>query len=149
MVVRETVPVDWDVKILATDLDTNVLATAARGVYPLEQVTGIPKDMMRRWFFKGRNDMAGMVRAHQDLCDMISFRQLNLLREWPVKGPFDILFCRNVIIYFDKPTQKVLMDRYANVLAPDGHLFIGHSESLYRVSERFDSLGQTIYRRCK
>lgn len=149
MVVRETVPDDWDVKILATDLDTNVLQTGANGVYAEEQVTGVPKAMMKRWFLKGKDGMAGKVRARQELRDMISFRQLNLLKEWPLKGPFDILFCRNVIIYFDKPTQKVLMNRYADMLAANGHLFIGHSETLYRVSDRYESLGQTMYRRIK
>ena len=148
MVVREVVPADWDVKILATDLDTNVLATAAKGVYPMEQITGVSEARLKRWFLKGRDGMRGMVRARQELRDMIRFRQLNLLKEWPLRGPFDIIFCRNVIIYFDKPTQQVLMERYADLLAPDGHLLIGHSESLYRVSQRFELLGQTIYRKC-
>jgi chemotaxis protein methyltransferase CheR len=78
---------------------------------------------------------------------MITFKRLNLLHEWPMKGPFDLMFCRNVVIYFDKDTQRVLFDRYADLLAPDAHLFIGHSESLYKVSTRFESLGHTIYKK--
>jgi chemotaxis protein methyltransferase CheR len=148
MVVREVVPADWDVKILATDLDTNVLASAAEGIYAREQLTGVSEDRLKRWFLKGKNGMSGKVRVRQELRDMIRFRQLNLLKDWPVRGPFDLIFCRNVIIYFDKPTQRVLMERYADLLAADGHLLIGHSESLYRVSERFTSLGHTMYRKC-
>jgi chemotaxis protein methyltransferase CheR len=76
---------------------------------------------------------------------LITFKQLNLMKEWPIKGPFDIIFCRNVIIYFDKPTQAVLMGRYADVMTDHGKLFLGHSETLYRVTERFKLMGQTIY----
>lgn len=147
MVLAEVVPADWDVKILATDLDSNVLAKAAAGVYPQEQVNGIPKPLLKRWFLKGRAGNEGLVRVRSELRDLISFRQLNLLRDWPLRGPLDVIFCRNVIIYFDKPTQKQLMERFAQVMAPDGHLFIGHSETLYKVSDRYESLGQTIYRR--
>jgi chemotaxis protein methyltransferase CheR len=78
---------------------------------------------------------------------MITFKRLNLLHEWPMKGIFDAMFCRNVIIYFDKPTQKVLFDRYADILAPKSYICIGHSESLYGVSSKFESLGRTIYQR--
>ena len=77
------------------------------------------------------------------------FRELNLIRPWPMKGRFDVIFCRNVVIYFDKPTQRVLFDRYADMLKPGGLLFIGHSESLFRVSDRFQHLGRTVHRRIK
>ena len=78
---------------------------------------------------------------------MITFRQLNLMHEWPMKRPFDIIFCRNVVIYFDKPTQKVLFDRYAKLLHEHGHLFVGHSESLFKVTDRFRLIGKTVYER--
>ena len=79
--------------------------------------------------------------------EMITFKRLNLLHPWPMKGAFDIIFCRNVVIYFDKPTQAVLFARYADILNSGGYLFIGHSESLYKVSDRFSSLGHTVYKK--
>ena len=80
---------------------------------------------------------------------LITFKQLNLLHPWPMKGPFDVIFCRNVIIYFNKDTQRKLFDRYASMLAPDGYLFVGHSETLHKVTDRFNLLGKTIYERVK
>jgi chemotaxis protein methyltransferase CheR len=137
----------WDVKILATDIDTQVLQTAMGGVYSEKEAVGVPDALMRRWFMRGKGAHAGSVRASKELRDMIVFRQLNLLGAWSVKKPFDFIFCRNVVIYFDKDTQRKLFSRYADKLVPEGHLFIGHSESLYKVSERFKLIGQTIYRK--
>ncbi len=149
MTVREVIPENsgWQVRILATDLDTNVLATASRGVYSEERLNGVPKAMLKRWFLRGKGANAGKVRVREGLRRMILFKQLNLMKEWPVKPGVDILFCRNVVIYFDKPTQRKLFDRFADVLADEGHLFIGHSETLYKVSDRFRLLGKTIYRK--
>lgn len=149
MVLREMLPaVGWDVKILATDLDSNVLATAERGVYEWNRVRDLPEARLRRWFLKGRGSQAGMVRIAPALREMITFRRLNLMEDWPMSGSFDIVFCRNVVIYFDKPTQRVLFERFADILIEQGHLFVGHSESLFKVTERFVPLGKTIYRRC-
>lgn len=136
-----------DAKILATDLDSNVLATARQGVYPLEHVQKVPKAQLRQWFLRGKGAQADKVRLASELREMISFNQLNLMHTWPMQGPFDIIFCRNVVIYFDKPTQRRLFDRYADMLAPGGHLFIGHSETLNQVSDRFKLIGTTIYRK--
>ncbi len=149
MTLRDAIPrIDgWDVKILATDIDTNVLATAAAGVYGEERVRDLPQDRLRRWFRKGKGSCDGKVKVSRELQDMISFRQLNLLGAWPMRGSFDVIFCRNVVIYFDKPTQKKLFERMADQLASDGHLFIGHSESLFKVTDRFRTLGNTIYER--
>ncbi len=146
---KETIPdsAGWDVKILATDLDTNVLETGSNGVYSMDRVNGISPSVLKRWFSKGKGEREGLVRASSDLRDMIMFKQLNLMGEWPVKAGVDVIFCRNVVIYFDKPTQAVLFDRYAEKLRGDGYLFIGHSESLHKVTERFKSLGKTIYQR--
>jgi len=136
----------WDVKILATDLDTNVVAHAAAGVYDAERLEGVPAAARKRYV----TDLSdGRGQMNDELCSMIAFSPLNLLQKWPMKGPFDIIFCRNVVIYFDKPTQRNLFDRYADMLKPDGWLFIGHSESLLNVTDRFDLVGRTIYRRCK
>jgi chemotaxis protein methyltransferase CheR len=138
---------EWDVKILATDLDANVVAHGKRGVYREERITGLPDDVIERWFKRGKGNNAEMVRVHPELQQMITFKRLNLLQEWPMSGPFDLMFCRNVVIYFDKDTQRVLFDRYADILVADAHLFIGHSETLYKVSDRFESLGHTIYQK--
>lgn len=149
MTIKETIPdsAGWDIRILATDLDSNVLETARSGIYSEERVNGIPKSMVKRWFLRGKNQHTGKIRAHPALRDMITFGQLNLMKQWPVKGPIDIIFCRNVVIYFDKPTQQVLFDRYANVLANHGHLFLGHSETMFKVKNRFELIGKTVYRK--
>ena len=148
-VVRETIPAGsgWDIKILATDLDSNVLSTAANGVYTSERVAGLSPQRLKRWFLKGKNDKDGMVRVKSELRDLITFQQLNLMDSWPIKGPFDLIFCRNVVIYFNKETQRTLMERYANIMKPEANLFIGHSESLFKVSDRFKLIGNTIYQR--
>lgn len=149
MVLREQLPAHegWDARILATDLDSNVLQTAQEGIYDAERIRTLPASRVRRWFLKGRGRNAGTVRAHPDLRGMITFRQLNLLGPWPIKGPIDFIFCRNVVIYFDKDTQRTLFDRYADILEPEGRLFIGHSESLFKVCNRFELIGKTIYRK--
>ncbi len=149
MVLKESLPAheNWDVRILATDLDSNVLETASRGIYSEQRLSGVSPERRHRWFLKGRGRHEGSVRVSPALQEIIRFRQLNLLREWPFRGPFDFIFCRNVVIYFDKPTQKTLFERYADVLTEQAHLFIGHSESLFKVTDRFKLIGQTIY--CK
>ncbi|MEH6466992.1 MAG: protein-glutamate O-methyltransferase CheR [Porticoccus sp.] len=149
MAVSEVLPADWDVRILATDLDSNVVATAQQGIYNRDRVDGIPLSRLKRWFRLGKGAREGVVRVVPELREMISFRQLNLLSKWPMKGSFDIVFCRNVVIYFDKSTQQVLFDRFAQQIDSDAHLFIGHSETLYKVSDRFALLGNTIYNRIK
>ncbi len=147
--VREAIgdPPGWDVKILATDIDSNVLAAAANGVYHPQRADGLSRERLSRWFLRGQGKNAGMLRVVPDLQDLITFRQLNLMQPWPLRGRFDVLFCRNVVIYFGKETQRMLFNRFADVLAPGGHLFIGHSESLFKVSERFKLLSKTAYQR--
>lgn len=137
----------WDIKILATDLDANVVEHGHQGIYRAERIEGLSEERTKRWFKRGRGDKADLVKVKDELRQMISFKRLNLLHEWPMNGSFDLMFCRNVVIYFDKDTQRTLFDRYAKILAPAAHLFIGHSESLYKVSTKFDSLGHTIYRK--
>jgi chemotaxis protein methyltransferase CheR len=149
MVVKESVPRDWDVKILATDIDSNVLATAQQGIYNEDRVKGIQHHYLKRWFVKGKGSNAGVVRVSSELRDMITFQQLNLMEKWPIHGPLDIIFCRNVVIYFNKETQKNIFNRFADLIDMAGHLFIGHSESLHRVTDRFELLGKTIYQRVR
>ncbi|MBT3196737.1 MAG: protein-glutamate O-methyltransferase [Gammaproteobacteria bacterium] len=145
--VKEAVPSNWDVKILATDLDFNVVNHGQEGVYDERRVEGMSKERLNRWFSRGSGENEKKVRVKQELQDLITFKQLNLMHEWPMKGPFDLIFCRNVMIYFNKETQSRLTDRYADYLIDDGHLIIGHSESLFKVTERFKLIGKTIYQK--
>lgn len=133
----------WNAKVLCTDLDTNVVATAAAGIYPQSRIDKMPAARLKKWF----HQQGDQFQAKQTLKDLLTFKQLNLMHDWPMRGKFDVIFCRNVIIYFDKPTQRVLIDRYANILEEGGHLILGHSESLFKVSDRFDLIGKTIYRK--
>jgi chemotaxis protein methyltransferase CheR len=116
-------------------------------VYTSERFNGMDPRRMARFFEKGGGSQAGKLRAKEELRSLITFRQLNLMRDWPMRGPFDAIFCRNVIIYFDKPTQRELFERMARLQRPGDFLFLGHSESLYRVSDRYELIGRTIYRR--
>ncbi len=147
IVLREHVPSYWNVKILATDLDSNVLGQAIAGIYNRERVAMLSAERLQRWFKKGTGNQAGMVLVSPDLQKMISFRQLNLIYSWPMNGMFDIIFCRNVMIYFSKHTQIQLYERFANILEPNGYFFVGHSENLFKLTERFQLVKQTIYRK--
>lgn len=136
-----------EVRILATDIDTNVLAKGRCGVYPLERVESLPEVMSKGFFKRGRGVHEGEVRVADKLREMISFKRLNLLAEqWPMKHRFDVVFCRNVLIYFDKPTQKALLEHMAHQIKPGGLLFIGHSESPPFDRRVYESIGRTAYR---
>lgn len=149
MTLHESIPDihRWDVKVLASDLDSNVVHTASQGIYSEDRITGINSAYKKRWFQKAVNGNDGKVKVSPKLQELITFKQLNLMHEWPFNGPFDLIFCRNVVIYFSKDTQRTLVERYADKLAADGHLFLGHSESLFKVTDRFKLLGNTIYRK--
>lgn len=136
----------WDIKILATDLDSNVLNHGRNGVYDVQRIQTIDDARRKKWFLKDPSK-PDVVKVKPELQSLISFKRLNLLEDWPMKGPFDVIFCRNVVIYFNKDTQRVLFGRYGDILQSRGHLFIGHSETLHRVSERFESLGKTMYQK--
>jgi len=134
------------VHILATDLDTNVLAKAQLGVYSLDKLEKIPKERLKQFFLKGKGHHAGSARVRPELRNMITFRQLNLLDEsWPIRGPFDAIFCRNVMIYFDKPTQYKILKKFVPLLAPAGLLFAGHSESFQHAVDLFRLREKTVY----
>lgn len=137
----------WNVEIFASDLDSNVVAHGKRGVYDANRVDGLDIKLLKQFFKKGSGANEGYVRVSPDLQKIIKFRQLNLLHDWPVREIMDCIFCRNVVIYFDKPTKNKLVDRFANQLKQEGYLFMGHSESLYKSSERFTLLGKTIYQK--
>jgi chemotaxis protein methyltransferase CheR len=135
------------VSILATDIDTAVLERARQGVYPIDAVAKLDQDLLRRHFLRGSGPSEGLVRLRPQLGQMISFRRLNLLQpDWPLHGRFDAIFCRNVMIYFDKPTQARLLQRLAQRLKPDGLLFAGHSENFTQARELFELQGKSVYR---
>ena len=149
MTVHEALPDArrWDIKILATDLDTEVLGRGERGVYQEERVRGLTPARLARFFRPAGNAANAGYATTGELRGLITFRELNLMRVLPMKGPFDAVFCRNVIIYFDKDTQRDLFTRIARLQRPGDLLFLGHSESLYRVSDEYTLVGKTIYRR--
>lgn len=136
----------WDCKILATDLDSKVLEKGQQGVYGVERIESLPQEIKRKWFMFDKNH-PDIVKVKPDLQELIRFKRLNLLERWPMKGPFDLIFCRNVVIYFNEETQAVLFNRYADMLKDGGYLIIGHSESLSRVCTRFKPIGKTIYQK--
>jgi chemotaxis protein methyltransferase CheR len=137
------------VQIHASDIDTNVLKTAQLGVYPLERVERLPADRLNKFFIKGADGQASQVRARPELQKLITYSRVNLLdASWPsVKGPLDVMFCRNVMIYFDKPTQYQILKKFVPLLHPDGLLYAGHSESFLHAADLFRSLGHTVYER--
>lgn len=139
-------PAQWDFKILASDLSTRVLAKAASGTYDEERVRDVPPDIVKRHFLRGRGESTGLLKVKPHLADMIRFQRLNLMDdEFPIKSPLDLIFCRNVMIYFDRPTQETLVNKFYRYLKPGGYLLIGHSESLQWVTHPFKSIAPTIY----
>lgn len=134
------------VSIVATDIDTNVLATAANGVYPMERLEKTSPERLRRFFLKGKGNHEGMARVRPELRNLVTFKQLNLLADgWPVEGQFDAIFCRNVMIYFDKPTQRRILERFVPLMKRDALLFAGHSENFLYVSDALRLRGKTVY----
>jgi chemotaxis protein methyltransferase CheR len=138
-----------DARILATDLSPQALGTARAGMYSLERMGGISDERRNRWFLKGEGKYEGLACVHPRLRELVTIQPLNLLHDWPMRGPFDAIFCRNVVIYFDKPTKQRLFERYAGLLEQGGYLFLGHSESMYGLSDSFELVGRTVYRKCK
>jgi chemotaxis protein methyltransferase CheR len=141
---------DPPVEILATDIDTQVLATGERAVYPLERIKGLSSERVRKYFQRGTGPNDGMCRVKAPLRGLVRFAQLNLLSgSYGIKGPFDAIFCRNVMIYFDKPTQRGVLERMTPLLAPDGLLFAGHSESFLHAADLVRPCGRTVYCRAE
>ncbi|WP_375277218.1 CheR family methyltransferase [Pseudoalteromonas marina] len=143
MTLNNAFPSNWDVKVLATDLDSNVLEKAQKGVYTAANVNGLDATHLKRWFLKSKDGEHYKVK--DTLRERISFKRLNLLQDWPMKGPFDLILCRNVVIYFDKETKDHLFKRYANILSDHGYLFLGHSESMGKEHSNYKNLGKTMY----
>jgi chemotaxis protein methyltransferase CheR len=135
------------VKIVATDLDSSVLAQASEGIYALDQVQTLPPEQLRRYFLKGTGPRAGFVKVKPELRDLVTFAKNNLRDEnWRFSESFDCIFCRNVMIYFDKTMQRQVLSRIARVLKREGLLFAGHSESYFHAADLFRPCGRTVYR---
>jgi chemotaxis protein methyltransferase CheR len=133
-------------QVLASDLDTQVIATAREGIYPLQSVTKLPEERQKRFFLRGSGRFEGRARVRPELASRVEFLRVNLMdAEWPIEPGLDAIFCRNVMIYFDKPTQRGLVERYAQLLRPHGLFFAGHAESLLDQGRHFRLRGQTVY----
>ena len=147
MTVVETLGASASVEIMCSDIDTNVLATAERGVYGAD-ARGLTPDHLRRHFMRGLGANSGAIRVKPELRQWLSFRSFNLMdARWSLGEPFDIVFCRNVMIYFDAPTQRSVLERMRAAMAPNGLLFAGHSENFAESKDLFRLRGKTVYER--
>jgi chemotaxis protein methyltransferase CheR len=136
----------WDARILATDIDTHMVETARGGCYAADSASGIPAALRGRYTDERRQGGRPTLVMGDGLKRLITFKPLNLLEDWPMKGPFDAIFCRNVLIYFDRVGRQEVIHRFHRILVEGGYLYLGHSESLYGVSDRFLQVGPTTYR---
>ena len=135
----------WDIKVLATDISTRMLETAKRGVYDKERIAPVPKIQRNKYLIQHYRNEGKVFEVSRGLRDVVIFKYLNLMKNWPIKGHLDFIFCRNVMIYFDKPTQQNLITRYWDLLDSGGVLFTGHSESLTGINHKFNYVRPTIY----
>lgn len=133
--------------IVATDISMDMLRTAQRGIYDEEKVVTVPHHMKRKYLLRSKDRNRGLVRITPELRRMIAFRRLNFMEEFRFERPLDVIFCRNVIIYFDRPTQELLFQRFCRYLKPGGNIFIGHSESLTGMDLPLEQVAPTIYRK--
>lgn len=148
MTVLETLGGNAQFKLAASDIDSRVLATAERGIYRLEHLKGLSHERLQRFFLRGKGVNAGMARVRPELRRPIEFLQVNLIQDnWPFHEPFDVVFCRNVMIYFDAATQRRVLERIHRVLKPGGMLFVGHAENFSDSRDLFVLRGKTVYER--
>ena len=148
MTALETLGANAPFKLVASDIDSRVLATAAQGVYRLEALKGLTPAHLQRFFLRGKGGNSGLVRVKPELVKLIEFISVNLIRDdWPFREPFDVVFCRNVMIYFDAPTQRRVLERIHRVLKPGGMLFVGHAENFSESRDLFTLRGKTVYER--
>ena len=139
----------WDIRILATDVDKNALQIAADGVFSEDRISGIDAAVCKRWFLRGKGKFERHVRIVPAVQKLISFRKLNLIQEWPMRKHFDIIFCRNVMIYFGQDSKQTLVTRFSSLQRPGDLLFVGHSENLANISDAYSSLDHTVYERAR
>ena len=135
----------WDIKVLATDISTSMLEAAQRGIYDKSRIGPVPKIQKNKYLVVRHKNREKVFEVKNVLRDVVIFKYLNLMKDWPIKGPLDFIFCRNVMIYFDKSTQQTLINRYWDLLDSGGVLFTGHSESLTGVEHKYNYIQPTIY----
>ena len=135
----------WDCKVLATDIDSTVIEHCQRGVYDADRIESLPEQVKKKWFKRRSAELREEVKVHEQLQKIITFKQLNLMHDWPMRGPFDVIMCRNVMIYFDKPTQAMLLSRFLKLLRVGGVLMLGHSESIAKDCRELKPDGRTTY----
>jgi chemotaxis protein methyltransferase CheR len=135
----------WDIKILATDIDTGVLEKGRRAVYARDSMGDVPEATLRKHFLSGKGMSSNLVQVKPAIRGLVRFAHLNLMEPWPFRGKFDAIFCRNVIIYFDRDSQRNVLERFAQYLKPGGLFFAGHSENLFWLGDFFQPIGRTVY----
>jgi chemotaxis protein methyltransferase CheR len=149
MTALEALGAKANLALTASDIDSKVLASAAQGVYRMEGLKGVSDERVQRFFMRGKGANEGMARVKPELQRMINFISVNLIRDdWPFREPFDVVFCRNVMMYFDAPTQRKVLERIHRVMAPGGMLFVGHAENFSESRDLFVLRGKTVYERC-
>lgn len=139
-------PSDIRLKILATDLSTKVIETAARGVYREDKLKNITPEMKRKYFQKGRDRSEGFYRVIKPVRELITYRKFNLMDQFPFRRKFDVIFCRNVMIYFDRETQQRMVNKFTQYIQPGGYFIVGHSESLSGIQHQLQYIVPTIYK---
>jgi chemotaxis protein methyltransferase CheR len=138
-------PAGWELEVLATDLSTKVLERAQRGVWPLEKAAEIPEAHLKAFMLRGFGEQEGLMKAGPEIRALVRFARVNLVGEWPASPPFDLVFCRNVLIYFDRPVKTRVVERLLERIGPRGYLFLGHAESLGGLSTRVQPVVPTVY----
>ena len=149
MVLREAIPAidQKDVLILSTDISNQMLETARKGIYSKERLDGIPQAYVQKYFKRCLDGTEQRYRVRSELRKLVRLAPLNLMQAWPMKGPFNVIFCRNVMIYFDRPTQQRLVNRFWDLLDTGGYLFVGHSEGLSGIRHDFTYMNPAIYKK--
>jgi len=147
MTAIEALGTNGNFHIVNSDIDTKVLATAARGVYKADGVKGLSPERLQRFFMRGKGANAGYMRVKPELQKHLEFMTINLIQDLPLREPFDVVFCRNVMIYFDGPTQRQVLERIHRVMKPGGMLFVGHAENFSDARSLFALRGKTVYER--
>jgi chemotaxis protein methyltransferase CheR len=149
MTAIESLGANASFKLVASDIDSKVLASAAQGIYRMENLKGLDQSRLQKFVLRGKGDNAGLVRIKPELRRLIDFISVNLIRDdWPFREPFDVVFCRNVMIYFDAPTQRAVLERIHRVMKPGAMLFVGHAENFSESRDLFTLRGKTSYERC-